>query len=76
MYKNRRLILGIIALVMVLALLLGLFASMAMSARAASSSEIRQQINNLKEEADGISAKRAELEAQIAQNKQETMDLV
>ena len=45
-------ILAIIAGVMVLALLLGLLASLATTAHGASSSEIRQQINNLKNQAD------------------------
>ena len=76
MYKNRRLIVVIIACVLVLALLLGLLASLSTIAHGASSSEIRQQINNLKDEADEISAKRSELEAKIAENKQETMGVV
>lgn len=76
MYKHRRLILGIIAAIIILAMLISLISSIAMSVSAASSSEIRQQIENLQSEADSISAKRDELNAQIAENKQETMSVV
>lgn len=76
MYKHRRLIVGIIAAIIVLAMLVSLISSLAMSVHAASSSEIRQQIENLQAEADQISAKREELNAQIDENKSETMGVV
>lgn len=76
MYKHRRLIVGIIAAIIVLAMLVSLISSLAISVHAASSSEIRQQIENLQAEADQISAKREELNAQIDENKSETMGVV
>ncbi len=76
MFKHRRLIFGIIAGVLVLALLLSLVASLAMTVQGASSAEIRRQINSLQSRADEISAKRDELEAQIKENKEETMGVV
>lgn len=76
MYKHRRLIVGIIAAIIVLAMLVSLISSLAISVHAASSSEIRQQIESLQAEADQISAKREELNAQIDENKSETMGVV
>ena len=76
MYKHRRLIVGIIAAIIVLAMLVSLISSLAISVHAASSGEIRQQIENLQAEADQISAKREELNAQIDENKSETMGVV
>lgn len=76
MYKYRRVILGTIAGILVLAMLVSLIASLATIAHGATSAEIRQQINNLKGQADEISAKRNELEAQIAENKQETLGVI
>lgn len=76
MYKHRRLILGIIAAIIVLSLLISLISSLAMTVHGASSSEIRQQIENLQSQADSISAKREELNAEIAANKKETLSVV
>ncbi len=76
MYKHRRLIMGIIAGLLVAALLLSLLGSLAMTAFAASSSQIRQQIDALESKADDIAAKRNELDAQISANKEETNSVV
>ena len=76
MYKHRRLIMGLIAGLLVLSILLSLFSSLAYTVHAASSSQIRQQIEALESQADSIAAKREELEADIAANKAETMGVV
>ena len=76
MQKNKRWISVVIACVLVLALLLSLVATLATVVHGATSAEIREQINGLKDEADAISAKRSELEAKIAENKQETLGVV
>ena len=76
MFNNRRLIVALIAGLMALVFLVGMLAPLVTTAHGASSSEIRQQINNLKDQADEITAKREELESKIAENKQETMGVV
>ena len=76
MFKNRRWISVVIACVLVLALLVSLIGVLATVVHGATSAEIREQINGLKDQADAISAKRSELEAQIAENKQETLGVV
>ena len=76
MYKHRRLIMGLIAGLLVLSMLVSLFASLAYTVHAASSSQIRQQIEALESKADSISAKREELKAEIEANKAETMGVV
>ncbi len=76
MYKYRRWIVGAIAVLLIGAMLVSLVASLAMSADAASSSQIRQQINNLESQADAIAEKRAALEAEIEENKKETLGVV
>ena len=72
MFKYRRVIVGVIAAFLILALL----GSVVLGAFAASSSEIKEKIQALKDEAAGISAKQAELKAEIAENKSDMMDLV
>ncbi len=76
MYKHRRLIMGLIAGLLVLSMLVSLFASLAYTVHAASSSQIRQQIEALESQADSIAAKREELQADIEANKAETMGVV
>lgn len=76
MYKHRRLIVGLIAGLLALSLLVSLFSSLAYTVYAASSSQIRQQIEALESKADSIAAKREELKAEIEANKAETMGVV
>lgn len=76
MYKYRRWIVGAIAVLLVGAMLISLVASLAMTVNAASSSQIRQQINNLESQAEAISEKRKALEAEIEANKKETLGVV
>lgn len=76
MYKHRRLIMGLIAGLLVFSILLSLFSSLAFTARAASSAQIRQQIEALESKADSIAAKREELQAEIEANKAETMGVI
>ena len=76
MHKHRRLIVVLIAGILALAMLISLVSSLATTVHAATSAEIREQINGLKDQADAISAKRSELEAKIAENKQETLGVV
>ena len=76
MYKYRRVILGVIAALLVLAMVVSLVASIAVTVHAASSTEIRRQINALQSQAEDISDKRDALEAEIAQNKKETTSVV
>ena len=64
---------GIMAAVMVLGLLLGLFASVA---HAASSSEIKDQIENLEKEYDEQQKALDELEKQLAENNKEIKNMV
>ncbi len=76
MYKYRRWIVGAIAVLLIGAMLVSLVASLAMTVSAASSSQIRQQINDLESQADAISEKRKALEAEIEANKKETLGVV
>ena len=63
----------------VLAVLLAgglLFNAIIVLTHAASSSALKQQISNLKDQADQIAIKQDELSQQIAQNKSDTEDVV
>lgn len=64
---------GIMAAVMLLTLLLSLLPT---TANAASSSEIRKQINALKEEKEAIKDKIAEVQEQYEENENEIVDLI
>jgi len=64
---------GIMAVVMLLTLLLSLLPT---PARAASSSEIRRQINALKEEKQAIKEKIAEVQEQYEENENEIADII
>ena len=64
---------GIMAFVMLLTLVLGLLPT---PASAASSSEIRKQINKLKEEKEEIKGKIAEVKDQYQQNEDEIADII
>ncbi len=75
--KNRKRLVsifaGIMAFVMLLTLILGLLPT---NARAASSSEIRKQINQLKEEKEEIKDKIAEVQTQYEENENEIADII
>ena len=75
--KNRKrmvsVLAGVMAFVMLLTLILGLLPA---RANAASSSEIRKQINQLKEEKEEIKDKIAEVQDQYEQNEDEIVDLI
>ena len=69
----RSLISGITAIVLLLTLTLGFFPT---SAAAASSSEIRNQIDALKEEREAIGEKIAEVKDQYEENENEILDII
>ena len=75
--KNRKrmvsILAGVMAFVMLLTLILGLLPT---PAAAASSSEIRKQINKLKEEKEEIKGKIAEVKEQYQQNEDEIADII
>jgi len=75
--KNRKrmvsILAGVMAFVMLLTLILGLLPA---RASAASSSEIRNQINQLKEEKEEIKDKIAEVQAQYEENENEIADII
>ena len=75
--KNRKrlvsILAGVMAAIMLLSLLLGLLPT---HAHAASSSEIRKQINQLKEEKEAIQARIDEVRAEYKQNEDEIADLM
>ena len=75
--KNRKrmvsILAGIMAFVMLLTLILGLLPT---RATAASSSEIRKQINKLKEEKEEIKDKIAEVQDQYEENENEIADII
>ena len=76
MKKRKRMIsilAGIMAFVMLLTLILGLLPT---HVHAASSSEIRKQINKLKEEKEEIKDKIAEVQDQYQQNENEIVDII
>ena len=75
--KNRKrlvsILAGIMAAIMLLTLILGILPT---GARAASSSEIRKQINALKEQKAEIQEKIKEVQEQYEQNENEIMDII
>jgi len=75
--KNRKrmvsILAGVMAFVMLLTLILGLLPT---PVSAASSSEIRKQINKLKEEKEEIKGKIAEVKEQYQQNEDEIADII
>ena len=75
--KNRKklvsILAGIMAAVMLLTLVLGLLPT---PAHAASSSEIRKQINHLKEEKEEIQGKIKEVQAQFKENENEIANII
>ena len=75
--KNRKrmvsILAGVMAFVMLLTLILGLIPT---PAAAASSSEIRKQINKLKEEKEEIKDKIAEVQDQYEENENEIVDII
>ncbi len=75
--KNRKrmvsIMAGIMAFIMLLSLVLGLLPT---RASAASSSEIRKQINKLKEEKEEIKDKIAEVKEEYKENKNEIADII
>lgn len=75
--KNRKrmvsILAGVMAFVMLLTLILGLLPT---PASAASSSEIRKQINKLKEEKEEIKDKIAEVQDQYEENENEIADII
>lgn len=73
MYKYRRIIISVIALLLVFSLLAG-FVVMLVSAK--SSSEIQDEIDELEEKADALAEEREALEDEIAANENVTLDIV
>ena len=75
--KNRKrmvsLLAGVMAFIMLLTLILGLIPT---PAHAASSSEIRKQINQLKEEKKEIKDKIKEVQEQYEENEDEIADII
>ena len=75
--KNRKklvsIMAGIMAFIMILSLILGLLPT---RARAASSSEIRNQINDLKEQKEEIQAQIEDVKSQYEENENEIADMV
>ena len=73
MYKYRRAIISVIALLLVISLLAG-FVVMLVNAK--SSSEIQAEIDELEKKSDELASQREDLENEIAQNESQTLDLV
>ena len=75
--KNRKklisILAGIMAVIMLLSLIVGVLPT---AVSAASSSEIRQQINDLKEQKEEIEDQLAEVRSQYKENENELLDLV
>ena len=75
--KNRKRIVSVLAGVMAAVMLLSLILSLIpVPANAASSSEIRKQINQLKEEKEEIKDKIAEVQAQYEENENEITNII
>ena len=74
--KNRKRLVSILAGIMALVMLLSLIASIIPVARAASSSEIRKQINELKEQKEEIEEQIKDVKAQYQQTEDELLDIV
>ncbi len=74
--KNRKKFVSILALIMAVVLILSLILSLIPTASAASSSEIKKQINELKSQAEDIEDQMDELQAQYDENEDEIIALV
>ena len=75
--KQRKLLVSIVAIVLSVLMLGGVFLSvLPVSVSAASSSELKNKINDLQSKADEIAAQAADLQQQIADNQSETQSIV
>ena len=74
--KNRKKFVSILAGIMAAVMLLSLIFSLIPAARAASSSEIKNQINALKDKRSELQAKKSEIQAQIEANDDEIAKIV
>ena len=75
--KNRKRVVSILAGIMAAIMLLSLILSLIpVPAKAASSSEIRKQINQLKEEKEELKDKIAEVQAQYEENENEIVNII
>ena len=74
--KNRKKLVSILALIMAAIMVLSLILSLIPVARAASSSEIKQQIEALKQQRKEMQAMRAEIEADLQANEDEIAKIV
>ena len=74
MYKYRRLVVSLIALVLVATMLIGFIVMIVNAAK--SSSEIQDEIDELQEKSDELAAQREELENQISANRSKTLTTV
>ena len=74
--KNRKKFISILAGIMAAVMLLSLIFSLIPAARAASSSEIKNQINALKDKRTELQAKKSEIQAQIEANDDEIAKIV
>ena len=74
--KNRKKFVSILAGIMAAVMLLSLIFSLIPAARAASSSEIKNQINALKDKRTELQAKKSEIQAQIEANDDEIAKIV
>lgn len=72
MYKYRRVIISVIALLLAAAILTGLLVTVF----AANSADIRTEISGLESKQDELDQKKQELEAQIAANNTQTLNVV
>ena len=73
MYKYKRAIISVIAILLVISLLAGFIV---MLVNAKTSSEIQAEIDELEKKSDELAAQREDLENEIAQNQSQTLDLV
>lgn len=73
MYKYRRIIVSVIAIVLVLAMVSGI---VIMGVNAESSSSIKQRIEELKKQRRAVKEKQEELEEEIASTKSDQLDLI
>lgn len=74
MYKHRRIVISLIALVLVVTMLAGFIVMIVNAAK--SSSEIQDEIDKLQEQSDELAAQREELENQITANRSKTLTTV
>ena len=75
--KPRKLWVSILAILLAILMVGGVvFSALSVLVSAASSSELKQELDNLKNQADDIAAESAELDRQIAENESETQSIV